>query len=241
MITKKIGEKTYNIPSTWMDVTLDKFLRIKQLEDNIDKIDFVDYALEYISAMTNIPTEVLDNLPADELGQLSRTIEGIISTKVNSVTENGFKLNEKYYIFDGKTDKMILGQFIDAEMLSDSADIWTNAHKIAAVFWREMEGKPTWYEKATGKVNFKKHKPEKYDSEKCLENSRSFMMELPMPYIYHTVFFFKILSKQYQQFTARSLKKKSSMITDKKLPANGLITKRGGTGTPLSTTSQMGI
>ena len=216
MITKKISNKTYNIPNTWWDVTLDKFIRLKRLEDNIDKIDFVDYAIQYISSITDIPSEVLEELPADELGELSRTIEGIVSTKINSNTENGFKLNGKYYIFDGKTDKMILGQFIDAEMFSDSADIWSNAHKITAVFWREMEGKPKWYEKKLSKVNFKKHKPEKYDSERCLENSRSFMMELPMPIIYQTVFFFKILSKQYQAFTQRSSKKKSLMTTEKK-------------------------
>ena len=82
-----INTKRFNVPETWMDVRLNQFLKIKEIEENIDTIEFYDYTLSILSVLTGCPFEELEKLTPEDLGKLSTTMVSITSSPVMPVTD----------------------------------------------------------------------------------------------------------------------------------------------------------
>ena len=227
-----INNFDYNVPETWMDVRLNQFLKIKEVEDNIDQIDFYDYTLTQLAALLNCSFELLENLTPEQIGYISASLPAITNSDIFEVTSRGIILNGEPFIFDPNPEKMILGMFIDLELFTQDNKIWENAHKIAAAFWRSPKEKIGAFDKARlklrKKINFDKYTPEEYNSAHAQINADYFKDNMPMPYIYTAVVFFCVLRNKYNQFMLRSLKVKEAK---EKKKANGTTTNANGTGT----------
>ena len=231
-----INTKRFNVPETWMDVRLNQFLKIKEIEENIDTIEFYDYTLSILSVLTGCPFEELEKLTPEDLGKLSTTLVSITSSPVYEVKDIGININGEPFIFDMNPNKMILGQFIDLDLFAQDNKTWENAHKIAAVFWRFPKEKVGKFDKARlkvgKKINYSKYTPEEYNSINTELNSEFFKENLPMPYVNTAVVFFCVLRNQYKQFMLRSLKIKEEKAQKNKAKQSGATFKRNGTGTP---------
>jgi len=245
MKTITIKEKQYSVPTTWIDVRLNQFLKMKEIEDNIDEMEFYDHTLSILSVLTGCPFEDLETMTPEDLGNLSTTLVEILSSPTYEVKDIGINLNGELFIFDTSPNKMVLGQFIDLELFSQDGNVWENAHKIAAVFWRfpkkiynknkdENSSPLSIFDKARlkagKKINFSKFLPEDYNAANTELNAEYFKDNLPMPYIYTAVVFFCALRNQYNKFMVRSLKVKEKK-EKKKIQTNGQPIKRNGTGT----------
>lgn len=201
MRTLKIQDSTYSIPQDWSDISLKKFLQIRDHESLIDKMPLLDYNIEFISIITEIPTEDLLSLTPTDISNLIKDLMQVTNQELKLIEEPIIIIDGITYVMDKHPDKMNIGQFIDLDLVTKEGDVWDNAHKICASFMRPAKIG------SFGKMfkNIEKcdnYIIDKYDYQKLLSDSEIFYQKMPMTYIYTCVTFFftfrQNLTRQYE-------------------------------------------
>lgn len=197
----RLDGKKYKIPTTWDDLCLKKFLQIREHEKLQDKMPLLDYNLEFISIITEIPTEDLMTLSTDDITYLIKDIIDVTNKVLELVDEPICTIDGITYVMDRKTDEMKLGQFIDLDLINREGDVWDNAHKICASFMRPAKNTKIGFIK-NPKPNCNDYIIDKYDYDELLKNAEIFYNKMPMTYIYTCITFFftfrQILTRQYE-------------------------------------------
>lgn len=192
----KIENKIYKIPTTWEDLTLKKFLQIRDHESLVNKMSLFEYNLEFLSIITEIEREDLLELSPDEINNLIKELLEVTTKGLELINEPIYTIDDITYVLDKNTIKMSIGQFIDLDRETKEGDVWDNAHKICASFMRPA--RITNFNKM-----FKKHETcenyviDKYDYDELVKNSQIFYQKMPMTYIYTCVTFFFYFSTKY--------------------------------------------
>lgn len=193
----KVRRKNYYIPETWYDITLDKFLEVKDLELIKGKITDSDWTIQYVSILTGIPEEdLIVSMSFEEVLNIARTCGLLMTTEMPKPTKMSYTINGIEYKLDDNVKLMTYGQFVDLEMVTTKADtLWEVAHIITASFMREVTGK-TLSNRLRGLFNKTKSSDiKKYDYNEIKDNADIFYDKLPMPYIYTTSGFFLTLGQ----------------------------------------------
>ncbi len=206
MTNIKVNNINYNIPQSWYDINLKTFLRIRKHEENITKMDQIDYNLEFISILTGIPHDDLLDLDPSVIAEIIAPLTSITSKEVDIIEEPIYTIDGITYVLDKKTTKMKLGQFIDLDIINKTGDAWDNGAKITASFMRKA------LKKSFRLIRKKKkycsdYKITPYDYEELVKDADVFMEKLPMPYIYTCVVFFCVFKKVSEQHTKDYLSK----------------------------------
>jgi len=178
------GKDKFNIPSNWMDINLKTFLRMREHEAKANKEDEIEYTLEYLSIVTNIDIEILNELIPVKYNEILHELMNLTSSDVTTLEDVSLEIDGQKYHLDREFNKMSLGQFIDLDMIMKTGDVWDNAHKITASFIRKT--------KHTKIDKMLKRKPQikAYSYDDLLEDSEVFLEKMPMPYLYTCVAFF---------------------------------------------------
>lgn len=185
----KIEGINYKVPTSWSDINFNRFIEMKRFEKSKDTIDELEYNKKYISIMTGIPVEVIDEMDLNELTEILVNIYSFAQNEIEIKSDVVFEHNKELYVLDKNTDAIILGQFIDLDGFTKE-DYWDNADKIAACMCR----------KAKKKLFKKGYSIEKYSHEKMQETSLIFREHMPINLMYSTMVFFLTFVNNYQHF-----------------------------------------
>ncbi len=194
----KINNQTYFFPSNWSEITLKVFLEIRDIEYKKDDMEFFDFAIKYINAVTSIPVEDLRNIKNEELSTVLEKLNVLSNSSINAVDHPIFKYNDKWYVFD---TELTFGQFVDLNGITKDKEWWSIANEISSVFIRPAKIK------FSGKLKLARRKPlevkdfivDKYDYLSLKDRAEIFMNYLPMDQIYTCKAFFLTLKKNLEE------------------------------------------
>jgi hypothetical protein len=202
MRTIKIDGVKYKVPTTWDDLTLEKFNGLRSLEDarTSGKItDGVEFMNQFVAVLTGIEGDTLLKLTEDELEKISNLLSEIVKKPISSFKEQCVVLDGVPYAFDLDSKLMTRGMFIDSENITRGVNIWDVAHKVTAMFLRPMSVKDYLLYRAKKmlkmKVTFKDFPVKKYDYSSMENRAEIFSKKLPMTAVYAVITFFLLLKK----------------------------------------------
>tara|TARA_R110000824_G_scaffold251406_1_gene440075 strand:- start:68 stop:709 length:642 start_codon:yes stop_codon:yes gene_type:complete len=131
-IKKKDKTKEFKIISKWSDVTLEKWLKLIELETGSKTKE----AEETIAALSNIPKQLIKELSIKDVAVImSRMAE--LQQEQDSSLKNIVKINEVEYGFHPDLDSITLGEYADIETFIKNG-IETNLPELMAVLYRPV-------------------------------------------------------------------------------------------------------
>ena len=134
-IKKKDKTKEFKIISKWSDVTLEKWLKLIELETGSKAKE----AEETIAALSNIPKQLINELSIKDVAVImSRMAE--LQQEQDSSLKNIVKINEVEYGFHPDLDSITLGEYADIETFIKNG-IETNLPELMAVLYRPVTEK----------------------------------------------------------------------------------------------------
>jgi hypothetical protein len=131
-IKKKGNTKTFNLINSWKDVTLEKWIKLIELDDKNKS----EEALETITALSDIPKKLVKELGIQDIALMMTKISELQS-KADSSLKNIIEVNGKEYGFHPEISEITLGEWSDIEtMIQDGID--KNMPQIMAVLYRPI-------------------------------------------------------------------------------------------------------
>lgn len=204
----KINGESYEVPTSWMDISYKKFLDMKDMEAKADKMDEQEYNIQYISLMASMPDDVLLSLDQETMKNILINIYSFSQTEIPIIDNIIVTINEQTYVQDKNTSDMCWGQWIDLEEMNKNAEIWDIANKICASFLRKSDNTKLQdlkirLKKVAGKtISPSDYTIKKYDYNELLKDADVFMNSLPIPYIYSNMVFFLTFVSRLQNSIA---------------------------------------
>jgi len=176
MIVLEIGDKKYEMPEDWCELTIGTFQKICDIpssEDDITK------TVRMISAASGAPEEELMNLPYTEYKKLVKVI-GFVQSRVPEKLLRDFVCGGTTYKFQCDLIDMTTAEYFDLDTLSKDSD-HSNLHMLMAIMYRP-EG-------------------EKYDSKKVRDRAIIFKDCMTMDYCVGAQVFMEVLGLTSYQST----------------------------------------
>ena len=131
-VKKKGRKKTFNLITSWEDVTLEKWLKLISLEG----LTGAKESLEIISVLSDMPKKLILELGINDVAK--------IMTRLNNMHREEevklkmlFELEGKEYAFHPQLEDMTLGEWADIETFIKEG-LENNLHNIMAVLFRPV-------------------------------------------------------------------------------------------------------
>lgn len=132
MIELKLENKTHLLPTSWEEVTLEKFQKICKLNTT----NKLNYYVQLLNIFTEIDEKILINLKANQFKEIIKELDFIFNEKLEDVFVNNFKIGEdKYVLKDFNT--LTLGEQVSLETLIEKNDNIQNAHYFFAILFKK--------------------------------------------------------------------------------------------------------
>ena len=133
---------TITIPTTWFDVSIDKFPLIYDIVRDKD-IDPIDREIRVISIMSDVPVADIEKIRIDKLKELIKTVNFVFKMDfpkpVQMFRHNGYRWVVSYDI-----TKISAGDFISISKLTESEEsIMANLPQLVAMFVKPY--KMNWF------------------------------------------------------------------------------------------------
>jgi hypothetical protein len=131
---KKEGKKskTYNLINSWSDVTLEKWLKVIDLETGSKTKE----AEETIAAVSDIPKKLIKELPLRDVAIIMSKIAELQSEQ-NTTLKKTFKIDGIEYAMHPDLSEITLGEYADIEtFIKDGLE--KNMPEIMAVLFRKV-------------------------------------------------------------------------------------------------------
>jgi hypothetical protein len=130
---KKEGKaKDYNLISSWKDVTLEKWLKLVEVETESKTTE----ALETITTLSNIPRDLVKELSVRDVAVIMSKV-GELQQKQDSSLKNIIKVEGKEYGFHPDLDSITLGEYADIETMLKNG-IENNMPEVMAILYRPI-------------------------------------------------------------------------------------------------------
>lgn len=199
MLKVKLGEKIFECPDSWDEISLRKFQSIMAIPQPEKKEEELEYKIDILAELLGCFIEDLQQVKLSDLGQLWDKCEWIVTTKPNSKLPELIKLSDgKDYYFDSNLDQSTFGMWVDLEDLMKQ-DFWQNAHKIASIFVRPVEKVKYNFSKWKGwrKQNYpiKAVQVQEYDPV-IADQTAHLLLDAPVTIIYTISVFFWSFSRE---------------------------------------------
>ena len=162
-IKKKGKKKQYKLIESWEDVTLEKWIKLININDN----DKSKEALETIALLSDIPKKLINQLGIQDVALiLSKIAE--LQKKANSSLKKIIEINGKRYGFHPSLSDITLGEYADIEAFMKN-DLQQNLANVMAILYRPVieEGENGFYtiESYDGKIDKRAEEMKKLSSE----------------------------------------------------------------------------
>ena len=155
--------KTYNVPATWDELTLGRYMRIMKVLKDKEETSDIERLVRIINCLSKIPKKHIYSLEVNSLKALGKHITNFLESEPNDELEHLVTIEDIEYGFHPKLFDMSLGEFVDLETYMK--DIDNNMHNIMSVLYRPVTQKDEEnkylieeYEPSEERANlFKKH------------------------------------------------------------------------------------
>jgi hypothetical protein len=246
----KIGNKKYNFPQSWRDITLKQFNELKTNEESFTRMDENSLANCVLSVLTEIPVDVILTLTTEQKESLLKELLVVITLKMKDVTNDFVKIEDKYFYMEKDDSKISIGQYIDYTIaVKGQTDLIKTSHITASILFKEIvpRNKIRFFFKRllNTKLVIDDFIAFDYDADKALSNAEMFYEKLPVEYGNSANNFFlrsskrlspliqdysnqdqtkKTQSKEYSQEIEKLLTKemRNSLLLDKSLTPDGV-------------------
>ena len=132
-IKKEGKQKTYNLIDSWSDVTLEKWLKVIDLETGSKTKE----AQETIAAVSDIPKKLIKELPLRDVAIIMSKIAELQSEQ-NTTLKKTFKIDGIEYGMHPDLSEITLGEYADIEtFIKDGLE--KNMPEIMAVLFRPIK------------------------------------------------------------------------------------------------------
>ena len=132
-IKKEGKQKTYNLIDSWSDVTLEKWLKVIDLETGSKTKE----AQETIAAVSDIPKKLIKELPLRDVAVIMNKIAELQSEQ-NTTLKKTFKIDGVEYGMHPDLSEITLGEYADIEtFIKDGLE--KNMPEIIAVLFRPIK------------------------------------------------------------------------------------------------------
>lgn len=173
----KINDTIYSIPTSWDDVSINKWRSLisvqKYLKDDLSDSEKLDIKLNIISVLTDIPYDILMNLPGEFYSKIMNLIDFYSNDSLKVDLTSTIKvLDVEYRLIS--FGKMTLADKVNIDILRDGDSIENRIGRVMAILYR--------------------HENEKLTSESLDEKELIFNEHLSINDVYATmVFFFNMI------------------------------------------------
>jgi hypothetical protein len=137
----KIDEKSYEVPESWSEISLDKFQKLLKSNQNKD-LTPEETVVNTISVLIDCPVDVCRKIQYSDLsaiGELfawAKEVDSVFDVEGKEVEDIVFNIDGSIFAFD-KTFNITLGQNIDADnIMKDDANFYDNIHNLLAILLR---------------------------------------------------------------------------------------------------------
>lgn len=181
----KINDTIYSIPTSWDDISINKWNELSMIKDYLkpDMTDSekFDFNLVLISILTGIPEDILLSIPGEYYKKIFDLIDFYFIEPLSTELTNSFSvLGIEYKLMD--LTKLTFGDRANIDILRDSGNFETKIGRVIAILYRaEGEGELT--------------------SEELNDKEAIFNEHLSINSVYQTIIFFLSLAKIYTQNT----------------------------------------
>ena len=130
---KKEGKaKEYNLISSWEDVTLEKWLKLVEVETESKTTE----ALETITTLSNIPRDLVKELSVRDVAVIMSKVAEL-QAKQDTELKRIIKVEGKEYGFHPDLDSITLGEYADIETMLKNG-IENNMPEVMAILYRPI-------------------------------------------------------------------------------------------------------
>ena len=129
MVELKIEENIYQMPNSWKEVNIKKYIEINNLEtkSNVKKM------VQMISILSGCPIDILYQVDLEALNKIDINW---LSEPMDDKIEKILEINGKKYGIIKEMKKLSLGEYVDLD--SYILDINNNLHMIVAILMRPI-------------------------------------------------------------------------------------------------------
>ncbi len=134
----KKGEDTkwYNMPNTWDEIPLDKYMKVMDYLTN-DKVDKHTRLIMMIHHLTNIPEYDLWHLPMPDITAISAPLTVMMQGEANQELKHIIKVKGKKYGFNPRLRDISMGEFVDIERCVKDG-LYKNMHTMLSILYRPV-------------------------------------------------------------------------------------------------------
>tara|TARA_R110001599_G_scaffold15077_1_gene64062 strand:+ start:303 stop:944 length:642 start_codon:yes stop_codon:yes gene_type:complete len=131
-IKKKGKVKQFKLISSWEEVTLEKWLKLIDFNNNTKSKE----AEETIAALSNIPKSLIKELELKDVAVIMSKLSELQAAQ-NSSLKRIIEVEGKRYGFHPNLDEITLGEYADIETFIKN-DIEKNMPEVCAILYREI-------------------------------------------------------------------------------------------------------
>lgn len=122
------------VPETWSDVSLKTYQKYNSRISNLEDED--EIVLGSISALCNIPIDIIKRLKVKDIKTLYKRLSKLISVPVNKEVFDKIEIKGVKYGFHPNLDELTMGEFVDLEeQTKDGVD---GFHNVLAILYRPI-------------------------------------------------------------------------------------------------------
>lgn len=122
------------VPETWADVSLKTYQKYNSRVSNLEDED--EIVLGSISALCNIPIDIIKRLKVKDIKTLYKRLSKLISVPVNKEVFDKIEIKGVKYGFHPNLDELTMGEFVDLEeQTKDGVD---GFHNVLAILYRPI-------------------------------------------------------------------------------------------------------
>ena len=122
------------VPETWGDVSLKTYQKYNSRISNLEDED--EIVLGSISALCNIPIDIIKRLKVKDIKTLYKRLSKLISVPVNKEVFDKIEIKGVKYGFHPNLDELTMGEFVDLEeQTKDGVD---GFHNVLAILYRPI-------------------------------------------------------------------------------------------------------
>ena len=180
-IIKFSETEKYNVPETWSELPLCKFMELSFIKEDTDEVDKI---LKIAIALTGISEEKLLNLPYTEFTKIQSACQFVFTEDNTKDIQYIIEIDNCKYGFDYDIAKMTTSEYFDIDHYVKNGNTIVNLNEIMAILYREVNN-----------VDKSKQEPfnytiVNYESDKTEHRAKLFYEKMPASAAIAAQFFF---------------------------------------------------
>jgi len=129
--------KTYKLPTSWADVTVEQFMEIHKIDSELKEVDMM---IELLKVLSGVDKEVSKQMGYTEFTELILNFE-FLKTEVPAGKKDFIIIEGEEYFIKKDFSKILMGEIISIDTLMDGGDVTPVIPEILCIFLRKKTSK----------------------------------------------------------------------------------------------------